>query len=139
MLRDRLLKDYGLKLFALVMAIMLWLTITIATKNDIQPGRPLSLATSSQLMIEGLPVVVLSSAEDVRDFRVDPKEVTVTVQGDPKILSKLQKQDIRVLVDLRGIDASHALRKRIEVATPAGVTLVRVEPEEVQVLFPPKT
>jgi hypothetical protein len=41
------------------------------------------------------------------------------------------------LVDLTGIGAAHDLRKRIEVSAPAGVTHVRVYPEEVQIIFPP--
>ena len=41
------------------------------------------------------------------------------------------------MVDLTGIEAAR-LRKRIEVSPPAGVTLVRVTPPEVDVIIPPK-
>ena len=93
-------------------------------------------APARQLQISNLPVIILSSAEDVRSFHVSPSVVEVTVQGDAKTLATLQSKDIRVLVDLTGIGAAHDLRKRIEVSTPAGITHVRVEPEEVQVIFP---
>jgi YbbR domain-containing protein len=79
---------------------------------------------------------VMSAADDSRTFRVYPKEVEVTVEGDPNVLKSLYNRDIRVMVDLTGIEAAHDLRKRIEVSSPSGVTRVRVEPDEVQVVFP---
>jgi hypothetical protein len=45
---------------------------------------------------------------------------------------------IHAVLDLTGIGSALDLRKRVEVSTPAGITRVRVEPEEVQVTFPPK-
>jgi YbbR domain-containing protein len=84
-----------------------------------------------------LPVVVMSSASDARNFKVSPSAVEVTVRGDAKTLANLQSKDIRAIVDLTGIEAARAL-KRIEVSTPAGVTHVRVVPEEVQVIVPQK-
>ena len=44
-----------------------------------------------------------------------------------------------MIVDLTGIAAGPYLKKRIEVSTPAGVTYVRADPEEVQVIIPPKS
>jgi hypothetical protein len=41
-------------------------------------------------------------------------------------------------VDLTGVEAARGLRKRIEITTPAGITLVRVVPEEVEVIVPGK-
>ena len=60
------------------------------------------------------------------------------MRGDSKILKNLQSKDIRVLVDLTGIEAARSLRKRIEVSAPAGVTHVGVQPEEVDVIIPSK-
>jgi YbbR domain-containing protein len=69
---------------------------------------------------------------------VFPKEVAVTVQGSGKSLRDLQARDIRALVDLTGVVSAENVRKRIEISVPAGVTLVQVEPTEVQVIAPPK-
>ena len=82
-------------------------------------------------------MTVLASAEDVHNFKVSPSEVAVTVQGNPKTLQNLQSNDIRAIVDLTGVGAARDLRKRVEVSVPAGVTHLRVTPEEVQVIFPP--
>ena len=85
-----------------------------------------------------LPVSVLASAEDVHNFRVSPTEVEVTVQSDPRTLQNLESKDIRPMVDLTGVGVARDLRKRIEVSVPAGVTPMRVIPEQVQVIFPPE-
>jgi YbbR domain-containing protein len=137
-LRELLTKDLGLKLFSLALALMIWTTVSVAIQKEVSPVTSLSLVSSERTFLN-LPVVILSSADDVRNLKVNPKEVEVTVQGDAKTLNMLSSKDIRVLVDLTGIGAAHDLRKRIEVSTPAGVTHVRVDPQEVQVVYPPKS
>jgi YbbR domain-containing protein len=74
----------------------------------------------------------------VHDFRVSPATVTVTVSGPRKVVSALQQNQIHVVVDLTGIEATGSLRQRVDVSTPAGVTLVNVEPSEVDVVIPPQ-
>lgn len=135
-LRDLFFKDFWLKLFSFALAVLLWFIIYFA--RDFSPGTPLRIATEKRTFSQ-LPVDILSSAEDVRSFRVNPKEVEVTVQGDPRILKGLQPKEIRVLVDLTGISAAHDLRKRIQVSTPPGVTYTHASPEEVQIIFPPRS
>jgi len=138
-LRKLILQDVWLKLFSFVLAVLTWITINSMADQKEGIATPiLPPAPSEQLVLPNLPVVILSSAQDVRSFRVNPKEVEVTVQGDPKIVKALQAKDIRVLVDLTGIGAAHDLRKRIEVSSPAGITHVKVDPGEVQVIFPPR-
>ena len=109
--------------------MILWVTVTFASLKD--PGIDLRVVPRK------LPVTILASTEDSHNFRVSPSEVVVTVQGNPKTLQNLQTNDIRALVDLTGVGAARDLRKHIEVSVPAGVTLMRVVPDEVQVIFPP--
>jgi len=135
-LRQLVFEDFWLKLFSLVLAILIWVTISLAIKKEVSP-----VPTPGQPTVEktffNLPVVILSSAEDVRNFKVNPKEVEVTVQGEAKLLQSLSSKDIRVMVDLTGIEAGH-VRRRVQVSTPAGVTHVHVSPQEVEVIFPSK-
>jgi YbbR domain-containing protein len=138
LLRNICFKDFWLKLFSLALAVLTWLTINFAVQREAMPTGPMGLGVPAQKVFPRLPVVIMSSAEDVRSLSVHPKEVEVTVQGDSRTLAKLQPKDIHVIVDLTGIQAAHDLRKRIEVSTPAGMAHVRVNPEEVQVLFPPR-
>jgi YbbR domain-containing protein len=137
LLRHLVFHDFLLKVFSFALAVLIWFTVTEIQK-EASPLPRLSL-NSEVRTFSNLPVVVMSAAEDVRSFKVYPSEVEVTVQGDARILKNLSSKDIRVLVDLTGIDATGGLRKRIEVSTPSGVTHVRVEPQEVEVRFPPKT
>jgi YbbR domain-containing protein len=127
-LRKLVLEDLWLKLFSLALALLIWLTVTFVSQKDVWTDRR---------VFSKLPVTVLASAEDVHGFRVNPADVEVTVQGDPRVMQNLQGKDIRPIVDLTGVGVARELRKHIEVSVPPGVTPVRVAPEEVQVVFPP--
>ncbi len=127
-LRHLFLDDFLLKLFSLALAVVVWLIVTFASQKE---------TGTTPRVFYNLPIIVLSSAEDVRNFKVNPKEVIVTVQADAKVVQNLQGKDIQATVDLTGVAAAHDLHKRVEVSVPAGVTCVRVVPEEVQVIFPP--
>ena len=136
-LRHIFIEDFLLKLFSLVLALLFWLTVSFAIhQKEASPSPALTLNPEVHTFFN-LPVVVMSSASDARNFKVSPSTVEVTVRGDAKTLANLQSKDIRAIVDLTGIEAARAL-KRIEVSTPAGVTHVRVVPEEVQVIVPQK-
>ncbi len=127
-LRHLVFEDFWLKLFSLTLAVLIWLTVTFASQKEVGAENRVFL---------NLPVTVLASAEDVHNFRVSPNEVEVTLRGDPRTLQNLQSKDIRAVVDLTGVAAARDLRKRIEVSVPAGVTYMRLVPDEVQVIFPP--
>jgi YbbR domain-containing protein len=129
-LRNLVLEDFWLKLFSLMLAVLLWITVTVASRKDTGADQ----RVPPKML---LPVAILAAAEDVHSFRVSPGEVMVTLQGNPKTLQNLQTNDIRVFVDLTGVAAARDLRKRVEVSVPAGVTTLRVKPEEVQIIFPP--
>ncbi len=69
--------------------------------------------------------------------RSAPQPSKITVQGDANTVQSLQSKELRAMVDLTGVSIARELRKRIEIAAPPGVTLLRVAPEEVLVIFPP--
>ena len=80
-----------------------------------------------------LPVRALGVAEDNRLFRFDPPAVDVTVRGLPEALRNLDTADVEVFVNVTAITNPVARSQRIEVAVPAGLTLLRVLPTEVTV------
>ena len=135
-LRHVVVDDFLLKLFSLALALLFWLTVSFAIRQREGSARPSTPLATEVRTFFNLPVVVMSSAADARLFKVSPGQVEITVQGDPRVLQKLQSKDIHVTVDLTGIESAQSLRKRIEVSTPAGVTHVAVLPPEVQVLIP---
>jgi YbbR domain-containing protein len=136
-IRNFILHDFWLKLFSVALALLIWLTVNFALQRG--PAAPRSLIPTEQRVFSNLPIMIMASAEDVRSVRVHPKEVELTVRGDARVLKQLQPREIRVLVDITGIEAAQGLRKRLEVSTPPGVTYDRIDPEEVQVIFPSKT
>jgi YbbR domain-containing protein len=138
-LQTLILKDFWLKLFSLGLAALIWFTVNIAIQNQVSPVVSLPLGKLDRRTFSGLPVVVMSSAEDSRSFRVNPKSVDVTIEGDAKVLKSLYDRDIRVIVDLTGVEAAHDMRKRIQVSAPSGVSHIKIDPEEVQIIFPPKS
>jgi hypothetical protein len=128
-LRKLVLEDFWWKLFSLALAVLVWLTVTFVSQKEV---------LTDKRVFSNLPVVIVAAAEDVHNFKVNPGEVEVTVQADRQTLQNLRSKDIRPMVELTGIGAARDLRKRVEVAVPAGVAPMRVRPEEVQVIFPPE-
>ncbi len=138
-LRNLFFHDFWLKLFSLALAILIWIIVSPAIHNQTSPAATLTnTATEEKWTFSDIPVLIMSSAADVRDFKVSPNQVEVTVRGEPGILQKIIASDIRAQVDLTGIEAARDLHKRIEVTTPPGITFVDVVPKEVTVLVPPK-
>ena len=135
-LRDLATKDLGWKLFSLGLAMVIWFTVQAIRQEAIPPAG--QLGTGETRTFSSLPVLVVSAAADVRAFGVNPSSVQVTVSGRPEVITGLQEKDMRVTVDLTGIEAAQDLRKRVEVSAPPGVTLDRVTPSEVDVVVPPK-
>lgn len=128
-LRNLVLEDIWLKLFSLALAILIWFTVTFVSQKDVR--------TDTRVLVN-LPVSLLSSVEDVHNFKVNPDRVKITVQGDFETLQRLQSEGVRARVDLTGIAAVRELRKPVEVSVPAGVTFLRVVPDHVQVILPPE-
>ncbi len=133
MLRDLVLKDKWLKLASLVAAICIYLTVSAAIRKEGSPIISPGIGTQMRFF-DNLPVLVVSSAADVRSFRVSPDKVSVTVRGETGAVDSLQARDLHAMVDLSGVQSASNLVQRVEVSTPPGITLVRVDPEAVVVV-----
>jgi len=136
-LRQFLFRDFWLKLFSLVLAVLIWLTVSFAIRKDVSPVAALAGPIVEQTYYN-IPVRIIFSAADVRSVKVNPSEVEIKVRGETRLLQGLKPDNIRAVVDLTGIEAARGLRKRIEITTPAGVTFVQVVPDQVEVIVPPK-
>jgi len=134
-LRDVFLGDFWLKLFSLTLAVLIWLTVSFAIEKAKGPSAPLIVPPQVRTFSR-VPIRKMSTAEDVRHLKVNPSEVEVTVQGEANLIRGLRPSDVRAMVDLTGIEASHDLKKRLDVSTLAGISLVKVEPSEVEIVFP---
>ena len=128
-MRNWIAKDFGWKMFSVFLALVVWLTVH---KIYEEPGAATSQARENTY--GDLPVLVVSEASDVHDFRVVPATVSVTVSGPPDAMAVLQADQIRATVDMT---AGKELRRKVEVSTPPSVTLVSVDPPRVSVITPP--
>jgi YbbR domain-containing protein len=133
-MRDWFTNDFGWKLFSLFLAVAIWLTVH---KIYEEPGATSGLVSGNTVTFRNLPVLVVSAASDVRDFRVAPATVAVKVSGSPEVMADLQANQIHAVVDLTDVQSARDLRRRVDVSTPPGVTLVSVDPPKVGVIVPP--
>jgi len=136
-LRDWFIKDLGWKLFSVILAVAIWLTVNKILGETGSSAEP--AIGDKQTTYDDMPVLVVSAASDVRDFRVKPDAVTVTVSGAPNVMAVLQANQIRAVVDLTGIEPAKKLRRRVDISLPPGVRLVSVNPSTVEVIVPPPT
>jgi hypothetical protein len=134
--RNLFIRDFWLKLLSLVLAILIWKIVSLAIRHEVSPaaGPLLGIETS----YKDVPVLIMSTAEDVRSFKVNPTMVEVSVRMDATKAPQIQADDIRAIVDLTGIESARDLRREIRVITPPDVTFVRVVPDHVDVIVPPK-
>ncbi|MFZ0829204.1 MAG: CdaR family protein [Verrucomicrobiia bacterium] len=133
-MRDWITKDFGWKLFSLFLAVAIWLTVH---KIYEEPGAAPGLVAGNTVTFGNLPVLIVSTAKDVRDFRVAPVTVKVTVGGSAEDIAKLQANQVRAVVDLTDIESAQDLHRLVDVSAPPGVTLVSVDPARVMVFPPP--
>jgi hypothetical protein len=132
--RDWTTKDLTWKLLSLVLAVALWITV-----HDIReaPEAVVPFATVNTVAFANLPVLAVSASADVHNAQITPNVVAVKVSGPSDIIAGLQKSEVHAVVNLTGIDSARRLRLNVEVATPPGVALDKIEPSEVSVTITP--
>lgn len=130
MLREVLLKNLGWKVLSLGLAVAIWLPIRDAINER---------GGSRVRTFDDIPAHIVSSTTDVRAFRVDPEKVSVTVQGPWRMITLLTDYEIHALVDITSADISQNFNRRVRIAMPPGITLIRVEPADVAVIVPTKS
>jgi len=136
-LRNLFFRDFLLKLFSLVLALLIWTIVSLAIRREVSPTAGVA-AIPVDRTFSGIPILVVSAAADVRNFKVNPSQVEVTVRGEGELVKDLRANEIQALVDLTGVESARGFHKRIEISTPPGITHVQVVPEEVDVIVPQK-
>jgi hypothetical protein len=132
-IRDWIIEDIGWKLFALLLAVALWLT---AHRILLESGQLASSGGSRTLSYGNLPVVIVSAGTDVREYRLLQTAVSVTVSGSPDVIGKLQANQIHATVDLTDASSVNRAKQHVDVSVPAGVTVVSVKPDSIGVIAP---
>lgn len=125
LLRRIFFEDLWLKLFALLVAV--WIYVAVRQ----------SQAREAEKHFEDLPVLVLSPGGEVREVKVSPDRVNVSVRGDSETLSRLLPRDIHPVVDLTLNGAFAQKHHRVVVSAPPGVSASSVRPATVEITPPP--
>ncbi|MCW5551800.1 MAG: hypothetical protein KIS67_06475 [Verrucomicrobiae bacterium] len=135
-MREILTSDFVWKLFSVVLAVVIWLTVQTSRTERSVDWRP--LPGMNTRTFESLPIRLVSATADIREFKVNPKIVEVIVGGRSDVLNALQEKDVRVTVDLSHTDLTADQRQRVSVSLPPGLAVIEIIPAEVDVLLPPK-
>ena len=130
-LRHYILNNWGLKLAALVFAMMIW----AAVHSNLQKGINIpedAIRTDITREFPRRPVTVMTVATDGRAFRVIPDEVTVKVRAEIAVLNRLNAEDIQPFVKLTGKQEPRG-PFAVQVYLPPDVSLEQVTPKAVQI------
>jgi YbbR-like protein len=133
--RDLVVKDFWLKLFSLVLGILIWLTVHVSIDKEVSPWAAL-IGRAVDEKVLTVPVSV--PAANARTVTVEPARVEVTLRGDPKLLKSIEAEDVRLAVDLTGVEMADGLSRRVEVILPPGISYTQIKPDAVEVRVAPK-
>jgi YbbR domain-containing protein len=132
-MRDWITKDFWWKLFSVVLAVSIWLTV-----HKIYEPAGGTAAVDNTLTFGSVQVIPVSTAGDVSDYRLTQPDVSVTVSGPNGVVGDLRANQIHAIVDLSDISTNRELKRVVEISVPPGVKLVNVDPPKIGVLPPPQ-
>jgi YbbR domain-containing protein len=133
-MRDWLTKDFLWKVFSVVLAVIIWLTVHKIYEEPRPPG---AAANGSTFTYNNLPVRVVSASADVHDFRVAPASVKVTVSGSVDTMSTLKIGDVHAVVNLTETNLARDAHLPVEISAPTNVTVTGIDPPSVLIIIPP--
>lgn len=138
MIRDLFIKDFGWKLFSLILAGFIWLTVN----RIITEPKPGAASTGNSLVTvtyDNVPVSIVATAQNTQGYDINSNMVSVAVTGPPKLMDVLQANQIHAMVDLSTFDdKTKNLARRVDVSVPRGITVVDIVPAELMVVPPKK-
>lgn len=133
--RNLVVKDFWLKLFSLVLAILIWLTVDFSIHKEISPWATLIGRTADETV---LPVHISVPVMVARTVQITPEDVQVTLRGDPKLLHSIGTNDVHAEVNLSDVESASGLRRPVEIVLPEGIAYTHVKPAEVEISVSPK-
>lgn len=133
--RDLISNNLSWKVVSLLAATLIWLTIHSSIQGTIRTNIHAAGPDSSVTL--NLPIVVATLADDSHAFRITPHTVEVTLAGDAERIARLKGSDVDAFVNLIDVTGAWRLRKKVQVRPPPGISIIRIEPGEVNVEMMP--
>lgn len=124
--RDFFVTNRWQKLFALVLAVLIWLAVRAGVSLN-----PVEEVGHGTRQFDRLPLTVLTTSTDLGRYRLEPEHVTIILRGDPAILQNIRAGEIEAFVNLT--ENTPMGTRLIHVYPPEGTELISVRPEEVLV------
>ena len=122
--REIIRYNFGWKVAAFLLATLIWFTVRFGEG---------SLGFSETRRVQGVPIRVLTPANDASRYRVVPSTAELVLRGEPMVLQRLKPSDLEVYVNLTDVEAAVSLQMRIHVYTPAGVRVDSVQPSNARI------
>ena len=121
-IRKLFLNNWGLKTSALVLAILVWASIS---------GRE---RTFSEKTLK-VPVEIFNVSDNMEVVNLRPEEVTVSLKGASKFVAAATTEISPIKIDLKNIKESSKLNYFAEdyLEIPAGVQLISIHPKMIEV------
>jgi YbbR domain-containing protein len=92
--------------------------------------------SSSAQSLSSLPVTTVN-VRDGFTATVEPRTITIMVDGPGSVLAEMESRDVRVVVDVSGLEVgTHEVRPQVYL--PQGVTWTATTPETVEVTIAPE-
>jgi YbbR domain-containing protein len=92
--------------------------------------------SSSAQSLSSLPVTTVNVREGFT-ASVEPRTITIMVDGPGSVLAEMESRDVRVVVDVSGLEVgTHEIRPQVYL--PQGVTWTSTTPETVEVTIEPE-
>jgi YbbR domain-containing protein len=132
-MRDLFTKDIGWKLFSLLLAAAIWLTVNRILHETSVPAPDSSVHT---VIYDNQPVSLVSAMADVHGYHVMPTTVRVTVIGPAAAMNTLQANDLHVTVNIPAASLLSGRLLPVEISTPPNVAVASIEPDKVLVIVP---
>ncbi len=131
-MRNLVFNNFGLKVFSLVLAVLLWFVIKTSLPPEARQTLPLLRMPAKQEF--QCPVLALRSPANAQALRVLPADVTVTLSGNALVLRRLQASDIQVFIKLPDAGQSQGVfpvEVKLPPDFPPDVRFVDVQPAQV--------
>ena len=117
-------------------------TVTLAIRN---PSNQITLGAKSvsvEVSVDEVPrqrvferrAVELRTSPNVTSVRIDPTEVSITLEGPPGVVADVDPSEVQPFVRVREVPAKDGTSVEVRVDVPEGCSLIKVEPRTILVL-----